>query len=126
MASKIDQKSILYFLKIFEASSKRLRLHVDVLELNLGAKQGRTVSPPPGPPPGVGLHTFSGSGLLLGECKGGGVPEIALTRQMTPKGVGGFYVCPFLFMVYCHKGPVRLRAPGPKTQSNNQKMDRKQ
>ena len=41
---------------------------------------------PSTPPP---LHTFSGFGLLLGEGKGGGVPEIALTRQMTPKGVGG-------------------------------------
>ena len=38
------------------------------------------------PPPGGGLHTFSGSGRLLGEGKGGGIPDIALTRQMTPEG----------------------------------------
>ena len=35
------------------------------------------------------LHTFSGFGRLLGEGNGGGIPEVALTRLMTPKPKGG-------------------------------------
>ena len=35
---------------------------------------------------------FSRSGMLLGEGKRGGGPEIALILQMAPKGVGGLHV----------------------------------
>ena len=37
----------------------------------------------------LSVSSWSGFGPG-GEGKGGGVPEIALTRQMTPKGVDGF------------------------------------
>ena len=57
-----------------------------------GTPGARPLSYPPltlGDPPGGGSTYIFRFGSALGEGKGGERPDVALTRQMTPKGVGG-------------------------------------